>query len=40
MKHNTQSDMKGVSVIVNQMQVFVTINNTGMMINAGMNTKN
>ena len=31
--------MKHVSVNVDQMQVFVIINNVGMMINAGVNVK-
>ena len=32
--------MKRVSVNVDQMQVFVIINNIGIMINAGVNVKN
>ena len=40
MKQDTWNDIKRVSVNVDQMQVFVIINNFGMMINAGGNTKN
>ena len=40
MKQDTYSDMKRVSVNVDQMQAFVIINNVGMMINAGVNAKN
>ena len=40
MKQDTWNDMKRVSVNVDQMQVFVIINNVGMMINAGVNAKN
>ena len=32
--------MERVSVNADQMQVFVTINNIGMMVNAGVNVKN
>ena len=40
MKQNTQNGMKRVSVNVDQMTVFVIINNAGMKINAGVNVKN
>ena len=40
MKQDTWNDIKRVSVNVDQMQVFVIINNVGMMINVGVNTKN
>ena len=40
MKQDTQNGMKRVSVNVNQMKVFVIINNIGMMINPGVNEKN
>ena len=40
MKQDTQSGMKRVSVNIDQMQAFVIINNIGIMINAGVNTKN
>ena len=40
MKQDTQNGMKRVSVNKDQMQVFVTINNVGMMINAGANANN
>ena len=36
MKKGTQSGMKRVSVNVDQMTVFVIINNVGMMVNAGV----
>ena len=39
MKQDTQNGMKLVSVNVDQMVVFVIINNVGMMINAGVNVK-
>ena len=39
MKEDTQNDMKRVSVNVDQMQMFVIINNVRMMINAGVNAK-
>ena len=39
MKQDTQNDIKRVSVNVDQMQVFVIINNAGMMINRGVNSK-
>ena len=35
-----KQDMKRVSVSVDQMQVFVTVNNVGTMINADVNEKN
>ena len=37
MKQGIQNDTKRVNVSVDQMQVFVTINNDGMKINAGVN---
>ena len=40
MKQDLQNDMKRVSVNVDQMQVFVIINNAGMMINVDANVKN
>ena len=40
MKEDTQNDMKRVSVNVDQMQMFVIINNVRMMINGGVNAKN
>ena len=40
MKQDTQNDMKRVNVNVAQMQVFVIINNAGIMTNAGANAKN
>ena len=40
MKQDTQNGMKRVSVNVDQMQVFVIINNIGIMINVGVNVKN
>ena len=40
MKQDTYSDMKRVSVNVDQMQAFVIIKNVGMMINAGVNAQN
>ena len=39
MKQDTQNGMKLASVNVDQMVVFVIINNVGMMINAGVNVK-
>ena len=39
MKEDTQNDMKRVSVNVDQMQMFVIINNVRMMINAGVKAK-
>ena len=40
MKQSTQNDMKLVNVDVDQMQVFVIMNNDEMKINADVNTKN
>ena len=40
MKQDTQNDKKRVNVNVDLMQVFVIINNIGMMINGGVNAKN
>ena len=40
MKQGTYNFMKFVSVNVDQMQVFVILNNFGMKINAGVNVKN
>ena len=40
MKQGTQNDTKLVSVNVNQMAVFVIINNVGMMTNADVNANN
>ena len=41
MKQDTQNGMKRVNANVDyQMAVSVTINNVGMMINAGVNVKN
>ena len=40
MKRGIQNSMKRVNVNVDQMQVFVTINNAGMKINVGANAKN
>ena len=40
MKEDTKNDMKLVNVRVDQMQVFVMINNVGMKINVGVNVKN
>ena len=40
MKQDTQNDKKRVNVNVDLMQVFVIINNVGMMINGGVNAKN
>ena len=40
MKQDMQNGMKLVSVNVDQMQVFVTINKDGMKINAVVNAKN
>ena len=39
-KQGAQNGTKHVSLNVDQMQSFVTINNIGMMINAGVNAKN
>ena len=40
MKQDIQNGMKLVNVSVDQMQVFVIINNVGTMINADVNVKN
>ena len=40
MKQDTKNDIKRVNVNVDQMQVFVIINNIGTMINADVNAKN
>ena len=40
MKQDLQNDMKHVSVNVDQMQLFVIINNVGIKINADVNAKN
>ena len=40
MKRGIQNGMKRVNVNVDQMQVFVTINNVGTKINADVNAKN
>ena len=40
MKQDIQNCMKLVSVNVDQMQVFVIINNAGIKINAGVSVKN
>ena len=40
MKQDTQNGMKHVSVNVDQMQLFVMINNVGLIINAGVNKNN
>ena len=40
MKHNTYNSMKLVSVNLDKMQAFATINNIGMKINASVNAKN
>ena len=40
MKQATQNGMKGVSVNLDKMAVFVVINNVGMMINGSVNAKN
>ena len=40
MKQDTQNGMKRVSINVDLTVVFVTMNNVGMMINAGGNAKN
>ena len=40
MKQDTQNDKKRANVNVDLMQVFVIINNIGMMINGGVNAKN
>ena len=40
MKQDTQNGMNLVNTSVDQMQVFVIINNVEMVINAGVNVKN
>ena len=40
MKQGIQNGMKHVSVNVDQMQVFVIVNNAGIMINVNVNVKN
>ena len=40
MKRGIQNDMKRVNVNVDQMYIFVTTNNAGTKINAGVNVKN
>ena len=40
MKQDIQNGMKRVSVNVDQMQLFVIINNVGIKINADVNAKN
>ena len=40
MKRGIQNGIKRVNVNVDQLQVFVTINNVGKKINAGVNAKN
>ena len=40
MKEDLQNDMKHVSVIVDQMQLFGIINNIGIKINVDVNVKN
>ena len=40
MKQDLQNGMKHVSVNVDQMQLFVIINNVGIMINADVNANN
>ena len=40
MKQDMYLDMKLENVNVDQMEVFVMINNIGIIINAGVNTKN
>ena len=40
MKQDTKNGMKHVSVNVDQMAVFVIIDNIGVMINVGVNAKN
>ena len=40
MKRDTLNGMKRVNVNVDQMQVFVIINNVGIMINVDVNVKN
>ena len=40
MKQDTKNDIKRVNVNVDQMQVFVIVNNIGTMINVDVNAKN
>ena len=40
MKRDIQNDMQHVNVNVDQVQVFLTINNVGAKINADVNAKN
>ena len=40
MEQDIQNGIKRLSVNVDQMQLFVTINNAGIMINADVNVKN
>ena len=40
MKEDLQNGMKHVSVNVDQMQLFVVVNNVGIKINADVNAKN
>ena len=40
MKQGIQNGMKQVNVNVDQMKVFVIVNNVGMKINADVNAKN
>ena len=40
MKRDLQNDIKRVSVNIDQMQLFVIINNVGIKINVDMNVKN
>ena len=40
MKQETKNDIKRVNVNVDQMQVFVIVNNIGTMINVDVNAKN
>ena len=40
MKEDPQNSMKGLSVNVDLIVVFIVINNVGMMINADVNAKN
>ena len=40
MKQDTQNGMKHINVNVDQMQAFVIINKSGIVINTGVNAKN
>ena len=40
MKQDTQNGMKHINVNVDQMQAFVIINKSGIIINTGVNAKN